>query len=283
MYKRQPETVAIATLVYSTITFVGMALFGIDRWIERGEAFSVYFNLFSRLSVFERRDGEIGVRRPLSGLASLPPAAGTVALLAVMIGSVSFDGASAGPEWQSVVPSLQEVGNALGLAPASTLELTYGIGLVAAIGLAYLLYRLGIAGVSTVGGDMSGRALSMSFVHSLVPIALVYAAAHYVSLLVIQGQSVASLASDPLGKGSNIFGTATSTIDYGVFGQNTYWYMQVGFVVAGHVAALALAHDRALALYDRARVAVRSQYFLLGIMVIYTVLALFLLSQANAG
>ena len=62
-----PETVAIATLVYSAITFVAMALFGVERWIEKGEAFSVYFRMFSRLSVFEVRDGRLGRRRFLSG------------------------------------------------------------------------------------------------------------------------------------------------------------------------------------------------------------------------
>ena len=46
-----PEHVAIATLVYSALTFIAMALYGVDRWIERGEAFSVYFNLFSRISL----------------------------------------------------------------------------------------------------------------------------------------------------------------------------------------------------------------------------------------
>ncbi len=71
-----PENVAIAALVYSAFTWIAMALYGVDAWIERGEAFSVYFNLFSRISPFERRGGEVGLRRPLSGLAALAPAAG---------------------------------------------------------------------------------------------------------------------------------------------------------------------------------------------------------------
>jgi hypothetical protein len=82
------------------------------------------------------------------------------------------------------------------------------------------------------------------------------------TLLLIQGQAISFLASDPLG--------ATAT-----------WYWQVGFVVVGHVTALTLAHDRALALYDKARLAVRSQYWMLAIMVGFTSLALWLLSQAN--
>jgi hypothetical protein len=52
-------------------------------------------------------------------------------------------------------------------------------------------------------------------------------------------------------------------------------------VVVGHVAGLALAHDRAIDMYTNTRVAVRSQYWMLGIMVGFTSLALFLLAQAN--
>ena len=47
------------------------------------------------------------------------------------------------------------------------------------------------------------------FAHSLVPIALAYLVAHYFSLFAFQGQAIASLASDPLGDGSDLLGTAT--------------------------------------------------------------------------
>jgi len=52
--------------------------------------------------------------------------------------------------------------------------------------------------------------------------------------------------------------------------------------VLGHVGGLVLAHDRALVLYRDAGEAVRSQYWMLAIMVGFTSLALWLLSQANA-
>ena len=45
-----------------------------------------------------------------------------------------------------------------------------------------------------------------TFVPSLIPIALAYAIAHYFSLLVLQGQYLAPLFSDPLGKGWNLIG-----------------------------------------------------------------------------
>ena len=277
----RPEDLAIATLIYSALTFVAMALYGVETWTQRGEAFSVYFNLFSRLSPIETRDGVVGYRKPLSGLPALKVLPGTVPLLAVMIGSVTFDGASEAPLWTGIAPDISQFFQDLGLAPQRALELAFLLGLIAAILLVYGFYRLGVAGARSVGGGFSTGRLAGAFVHTLVPIALAYVAAHYLTLLLFQGQSIAFLASDPLGDGADLFGTADTQIDYGLIGANATWYWQVGFVVVGHATALTLAHDRALAIYDDARLAVRSQYWMLAVMVGFTSLALWLLSQAN--
>jgi hypothetical protein len=105
--------------------------------------------------------------------------------------------------------------------------------------------------------------------------------AHYFSLLVYNGQGIAALSSDPLGKGWDLLGTAGSTIDYGVIGATAVWYVQVGVLVAGHVSGLVLSHDRALVLYGTSRAATTSQYWMLSVMVAFTTFGLFLLSQAN--
>ena len=158
-------------------------------------------------------------------------------------------------------------------------QLAHGAGLLATIGVVLGFYWLGVLGARTAGGDMSAGRLAHAFVHSLVPIAIAYVLAHYVSLILFQIQGVPALLSDPLGRGSDLFGWADWGIDSSWVAAETLWYLQVGFVVAGHVAALTLAHDRALALYDRASVAVRSQYWMLGVMVGFTCLALWLLSE----
>ena len=277
----KPEVVATAALVYSAVTFVGMALYGVEAWTNRGEAFSVYYNLFSRISPVAVRDGRIGLRKPLSGLAALTPMAGTVPLLAVMIGSVTFDGASEASVWTNVAPDIANFFTDVGFSPRDALEMAFLIGLIGAVLFVYGFYMLGVAGARSVGGGFTTRELSRQFAHTLVPIALAYVAAHYLTLLVFQGQAIVFLASDPLGDGSDYLGTAGRSIDYTVLSSNATWYLQVAFVVTGHVAALTLAHDRALAIYDKARLAVRSQYWMLVIMVGFTSLALWLLSQSN--
>lgn len=108
------------------------------------------------------------------------------------------------------------------------------------------------------------------FVHSLVPIAFAYAVAHYFSLLVLEGQAALALASDPFALGWDLFGTAGRSIDYTLVSPNQIAYVQVAAIVAGHVAGVVLAHDRALARLPKA-VATRSQYPLLVTMVAFTV------------
>jgi hypothetical protein len=278
-----PRNIAIATLIYSVLTWVGMLLYGIDDWLDRGEAFSVYFNLFSRISPWERRDGVLGVRRPLSGLAHFKPGPGIVPFLAVMIGGVTFDGFKEGPVFTDWSVDLQKFFKEdLSLAPKTSLELTNMLGLIFCVLVIGGFYRLGIAGAKSVGGGFNATELGRKFVHSLVPIALAYVAAHYMTQLLFQSQAMAYLASDPLGHGWNLFGGRDSGIDFGIIGATATWYWQVGFIVLGHVLGLTLAHDRALAMYDDARIAVRSQYWMLGVMVGFTCLALWLLSQANS-
>ena len=120
------------------------------------------------------------------------------------------------------------------------------------------------------------------FTHTLIPIGLAYVVAHYFSLFVFQEQAQFTyLLSDPLGNGSNYFGTVTSAIDYSVLSPTVVWYVQVAALVAGHVTGLVLAHDRAIAIYGDSKKASLSQRWMLLVMVGFTCLGLFLLSQSN--
>jgi hypothetical protein len=276
-----PVTLATAVLGYSVLTLVAMGVYGAEPWTRHGETFSVYFNLFSRLSIFETR-GVVGTRPFLGGLPRLDPVPGTVALVVVMIGTVTFDGLSQGQLWKDLAVQLNDGFEAIGFGLDTTPKLVATVGLAIGVTIAGGFYTLGIEGARSVGGDLDAEQLRRGFIHSLVPIAMVYVAAHYLTFLLFEGQSIFYLASDPFGEGWDLFGTASSAIDYGLLSQNAAWYLQVGFVVLGHVAALVLAHDRALVLYGDPKLAVRSQYWMLAIMVGFTSLALWLLAQAGA-
>ena len=279
----EPDVLATLVIAYSVVQFAGMARYGVEPWIDRAEAFSVYFGLFARVGVFETRDGTVGVRRPLSALTRLVPLPGTVALVAVMIGTVTFDGLSQGKTWAELAGNLNDLFDGIGFGADGVERLTNTTGLLLSVGVVAGFYALGIRGAQSVGGGHTSEGLRRAFVHSLVPIALVYAIAHYLTFFLFEGQKIISLASDPLGEGWNVFGTASVGVDYGILSQNGAWYLQVGFVVAGHVAALVLAHERALVSYGQPKLAVRSQYWMLGIMVGFTSLALWLLAQAGTA
>jgi hypothetical protein len=275
-----PATLASAALGYTAYTLVMQAVVGTEAWSRNGEAFSVYFGFFSRISVWETRDRVVGLRPPLGGLPRLDAHTGTVFFVTVMIGTVTFDGFSQGQLWKDASVDLaQAIDGVVGLDAAPKVVAT--AGLLVAVALVGLFYRLGIDGARSVGGDHDAPELRRAFVHSLVPIALAYVVAHYLTFLLFEGQATFYLASDPFGRGWDLFGTADRAIDYTYLSQNGAWYLQVAVVVIGHVCALILAHDRALALYRDTRLAVRSQYWMLAVMVGFTSLALWLLSQAT--
>jgi hypothetical protein len=152
---------------------------------------------------------------------------------------------------------------------------------LACICLIIAIYRLGILGVHSVSDRYDTARLARAFAHTLVPIAFAYVLAHYFSLLLWQGQAIGYLMSDPLGEGANLFGTSGYQIDYNVISYAAIWYVQVGVLVLGHVAGLALAHDRALTLYREPQQAVRSQYWMLAVMVAFTSFGLWLLSAVG--
>jgi hypothetical protein len=112
-----------------------------------------------------------------------------------------------------------------------------------------------------------------------VPISFAYLVAHYFSLAVIQGQYLYPLASDPFGKGWDLFGTVDFAPNLAILSAETIWYVQCAALAVGHVAGLAVAHDRAVALFESRSLALRSQYPMLGLMVLYTLGGVWLLSQ----
>jgi hypothetical protein len=139
-----------------------------------------------------------------------------------------------------------------------------------------------VRGMRNVGSGHTSSELASRFAHTLIPIAFAYALAHYFSLLMYQGQALAYLVSDPLGNGSDLFGTANAGIDYNIVTATGVWYVQVAALLLGHVSGLMLAHDRALAVYTRVRDAVRSQYWMLIVMIGFTSLGLWLLSALTS-
>ena len=278
-----PDAVARAAIFYSVYTLAMTAVFGRETWFKNGEIFTVYFGMFGSLGKLAFRDGRLGSRRFLSGSTGWVAGAGSVAVVIASIGTTTFDGAQEGV-FKGGIERLIEWCGDIGLGATASVRFAGTTFMLISIALVALVYLLGIRGMSTVHGAPGRRALWRGFGHALIPIAFAYLIAHYFSLFVFQEQAQFTyLLSDPLGTGTtDLFGTAGSGIDYGVISSDQIWYIQVGVLVAGHVAGLMLAHDRAIAYWKDYRLAARSQYWMLAMMVAFTCFGLFLLSVSNA-
>jgi hypothetical protein len=278
-----PDTLGLAALLYSLYTLTMMALFGVEKWCQTGETFSVYFNMFSQLGSFGVKDGRLGRRLPLSASTHWATVPGSAAVVIASIASTSFDGAQEGAFKSGILQTFEWLAET-GLSLTTSLRLTDTIFMLLCFCGVGLVYLIGVRGMATVRGAPPLKKLRTGFAHTLIPIAFAYLVAHYFSLFVFQEQAQFTyLLSDPLGTATtDLFGTASSGIDFKLLSANAIWYVQVGALVIGHVVGLTLAHDRATAYWGDYRQAARSQYWMLAVMVAFTCFGLYLLSVANA-
>jgi len=263
----RPRPLGIAIVAYTIITIVGIVVFGRETWKRNGEAFAVYFGLLARISPLARdEDGRLVARPLLGGLPLVEPRPGLVAFVAVALGSTTFDGVSRTSLWFRMTAGL----SGISVIIAGTLGLAVTILLVA------LAYSLAMGAAGRVA-SARWHPLAVRFVHSLVPIAFAYVVAHYFSLLLIEGQQGLIYLSDPFGLGWNLLGTADWTVNLTIVSTTVIWYVQVAAIVSGHIEGVVLAHDRAVALFPP-KVATRTQYALLAVMILFTAVGLLILS-----
>ena len=301
----RPFTLSAMVALYSIITWAGMALYGKHTWLRYGEAFTVLFSLFARFSptevrvsdrrvcagcdsdcslesecvdcygCYERADlggKELNLRPFAVGLlAKRRVSAAMAAFVILTLATVSFDGFQDTEAWASwradlLTVTTTDVVDTLGLAAAPIL-----------FGVVYALFCWGMRALSGDRGDFAS--LASAYVLSLVPIALAYNIAHFVTLLLIQGQLIIPLASDPFGYGWDIFGGADYNINLNIISARTVWFISLVAITLGHVISVYLAHVTALRLSDRAPNALRGQIPMLALMVLYTMSSLWIIGQ----
>jgi len=293
-----PRTLATAIAVYSGLTWAAMAAFGREAWLERGEAFSLAFGVFGRFAPLgapePAADGEPRCwhLRPFASalVVERPCRLSVTVFVLVMLATVTFDGFKETPLWGDIVqavavaPALHPLVRGLhdlGFDYQRTLE-TVALALFPLLFLAVYLWFCWLA-KRAAGSRRPVAEVAGLFVFSLVPIAIAYHLAHYLSYLLIAGQFIVPLASDPFGLGWDLFGTAGYSVDIAVIGAKTIWYTAVIAIVVGHVFAVGVAHFGALRVFDTAKAALRSQYPFLVLMVAYTMVSLWILSQPIVG
>jgi hypothetical protein len=272
---------AVAIALYSIVSLIGMARYGVSTWLDRGEGFTVYTSLLAKMSIWQRReDGRMGMRLPVVGALHVTPTPGLVAVITLLIGSVSFDGLSRTGWWANrVALTVQRLADSG--VPGQEARIVFNtLAFAALLAIAWGAFELAAMAAHRLGSYRPSVARTAQlFAPTLLPIAVAYVVAHYFSFFFFQAQDIVRLASDPLGRGWDVFGTADFAIDYSVLSANTVWLVQVGAIVVGHVLGLVLAHERAVQLAPTKRAAVTSQLAMLALMVLYTVGGLYFLSE----
>ncbi|APA69999.1 hypothetical protein [Janthinobacterium sp. 1_2014MBL_MicDiv] len=278
----QPASLAWAMLLYSAFTWAGMALFGRATWLRNAEVFHVVFGLLARFAPNTLRDGAWYVRPYAAGLLVAEPVhRARLVLVILMLAAVSFDGMMETQAWYDIVDAVLAVSpGAIGWITTAALLLMPALFLAV-----FLLFCLLVArcGASDGRPPLPLMQVAGRFVLTLVPIAIAYHFAHYLSFLAMAGQYLIPLASDPLGLGWDLCGTRLYFIRLGIVDAKAVWYVSLFAIVAGHVAAVWLAHVCALRLFAGRRAALRSQYPMLALMVAYTLLSLWIIAQPIVG
>ncbi len=265
-----PDGTALATvglwiLFYVVLVAGGGVLFG-QAWFEQADPFEAYSTLVAHLSPWRRNaNGAIEMVSPLRNLAGVPTRPGLLAVTAVLLGSTAFDSFAGSTTWLQYTQS-----TSLDVTLVETLLL---LGVCLLVG--------GMFWVATAGPSRSAKVPARQvpglLAHSMVPIIVGYMVAHYLTLLVETGQLTLILASDPLGNGMNLFGTADRQVNIWLSLHPTVLAsVKVLAIVTGHVLGVVSAHDRAIKLLP-SRSHSTAQLPLLFVMVAYTFTGLYLL------
>jgi hypothetical protein len=215
-------------IAYTFISIAAMAIFGRDAWLANGETFSVWFELLGRLAPFaldgDPDDGRI-VRRPFaSGLLFARWTLDELVFISVATGAIIFDGLSQ----TQVYFDLFVVNAPLGSDPVIRDSIT------AALFLGTItLVVLGVSRLLTVRAVGAG----------LLPVAVGYLIAHYLTYLLVDGQKIILALNDPLQHGNNLLpGNVGFWQPNSFLPTSIVWTLQLAAVVGGHIVGAWAGH-----------------------------------------
>jgi polyferredoxin len=226
-----------------------------------------------------------------SGADLLHPHRGKIdeAYMAILVFVVSaFHGAAMIPLWKEwetalrgwfVDRDLLGTGALFGGSNGGVLTFTLMmLTCIAAPGLAYWLL-CGAMRLASGRGDVSVRKLFVRFAYTLLPIALFYHLAHNATHVFWEWSKLRRLVSDPLGWGTDWFGTARAPLT-SLWEPETIWYLQLTLVVIGHAYGIFVAQREAFRVYDGdKRASFRVHLVMMVGMIAMSMLSLWLLAQ----
>jgi hypothetical protein len=214
-----PPGLFVMLVGYTALTLAMMAQFGRDAWRSSGEIFTVWFRLLGRLAPLALVDETGRVRRRSFADGLLEPGwrMSDVVMIALGVGSILFDGLSQTQIWFDL----------FGFPQLAT-ETLLLVGFIGIISLAALAVTR-VVGVPATGAG-------------LLPIAVGYLIAHYLTYLLIDGQRIVIALSDPFQRGWDLLGTAFFEPSGAWLPPGLVWTIQLASVVGGHMLGAWAGH-----------------------------------------
>ncbi len=181
------------------------------------------------------------------------------ALMALFLLALTlFHGLSMTPAWENFKPGGSSLLKWMAVVGGTPRLLNFTVAMAVVCAVPMILYWLSVRLSAWLGGNtVPWRTLFRAYAYSLLPIALFYHLAHNAMHVLMEGGGIIPLLSDPLGRGSDIFGTASVHIG-SLVNEQVLWLMQVGLIIIGHVYGIVVAHRMGHKLYTDPKQARRS-------------------------
>ena len=281
-----PRALIAIIAAYGAVLLAGALWVGPGTWLQAADPVTRLFALLGDCAPLCARAGRLHLRLPGAGLVGREVGITGAVFILCLIAMVLFDGLSETPAWtglldwvtrsQALRPHLLDLRG----AGVDILKLIRTFGLLGMAGATVALY-LGLAGAMwlAAGRQVAFARIFTGFAASLLPIAVAYHLAHYVSYLALASQLMLPILSDPLGLGWNLLGTANHRIDISVIDAERVWWIAASALIAGHALSVFVAHAEALRIFPAQRTAILSQLPMMVFMVGLTSLSLWILSQ----
>lgn len=284
-----PSHLAEIVFSYWMLTFVAMIIFGGKEWLQQGECFTILLQLLSKLSPMQ-----IGrtIKFGFFGWAVVSMQKSSVPLAIIcllLLGLGSFDGLNETFWWLGIlgVNPLEFPGKS-----AIIVETISGL-FFASFGL-ILLFSISTAlGMvfANIGLQQKKRVdfktAFVNFAPTVLPIALGYHFAHYLTAVLVDWQYLKIAITDPFATGANYLGFDQPQVTTGFFADQEIvrqiWITQAVAVVGSHIIAVLLTHAMAAKLYTARRNILLSELPLAVFMIVYTLFGLWLLASPRGA
>jgi hypothetical protein len=265
---RSPAATAVVIAGYAAVMVLGAVAFG-REWFRHADALAVLYRLFGRVApvAFVTVDDGYRVvfRPPWTGCTRPVERFGLVAFVVATVYTVSFDGFTNTPEFQSLLFGLRDL---LATGPGTSV-LVYVLGLAGFIAAFVIVSMV----MQAAGGGGGWRSAAIAFAPTVLPIAAAYEVAHNYPFVVERLGQLAAIAW------SLVVSSVEPLTLLGWLSVPMFWGSQVLLIVAGHIIAVVAAHAVAVERYETLARARRAHLPLVVLMVGYTVLSLWIISR----